>query len=100
MTECELCEPNESKRHELLAQRSIREWTERALTAEAEIEKLQVALKPFAAWIDKVDTAAPSESTTDNNRTCLINGSAVVTYGDFRRAAQALEQKAPEKQEG
>jgi hypothetical protein len=63
----------------------------------AEIERLRAsnaelaaALKPFARWIDKVDTAAPSESSTDNNRTCLINGSAIVTYGDFRRARAAV----------
>lgn len=85
---------NDALRADLASVRSVYDFA----ALEARIAELKAALKPFAAWIDKVDTAAPSESTTDNNRTCLINGSAVVTYGDFRRAARALEQKEGQDQ--
>lgn len=81
-------------------------WTSTVLNREqfawdrvAELEKneserleLRAALKPFAAWIAKVDLAFPDLAFpggphTEDNRTLLINGGAVVTYGDMRRAA-------------
>jgi chromosome segregation ATPase len=71
----------------------INELSRRLRDAEPEVEKLRAVLEPFAAWIKKVDARVHPDHTDADNGTLLVNGLAVVTYGDLRRAAAALEQR-------